>query len=72
MKNQESWNIAQKIGAISMILTGIINGLVGLILVALNINNNIFEQIFFLTSVILMLVIDEVILRKNLNNKKNS
>jgi hypothetical protein len=72
MKNQESRDIAQRIGAISMILTSIINGLVGFILILLNIKSGDFELIFFLSSVILMLVIDEVILRKYLNNKKNS
>jgi uncharacterized membrane protein YfcA len=68
MKSRKSWDIAQKIGAISMILTGIINGLVGLILVVLNISNNIFELIFFLFTIILMLIMDEMKLRKNVSN----
>jgi uncharacterized membrane protein len=72
MKNQEAWDIAQKIGAINMIIMGIINGLVGLILVVLNISNNIFELIFFLSTAVIMLIISEIKLKKYLNNKKNS
>jgi uncharacterized membrane protein len=72
MKNKNSWDIAQRIGAISIILTGIINGLVGLILIILNMSNDIFELTFFLLTVVIMLIIDEIKLRKGLNNKKNS
>jgi uncharacterized membrane protein len=67
MKNQKSWDMAQKIGAINMIIMGIINGIVGLVLLVLNISNSILELIFFLSTVVIILIVSEIRLRSYLS-----
>jgi uncharacterized membrane protein len=69
MKNQTSWDYAQKIGAFGFIIVGLFLNLLGFIFLLLNFNNEILEMIIFITSMIMMLITDEMMLRKYLKKK---
>ncbi|KAA8673306.1 SdpI family protein [Clostridium sp. HV4-5-A1G] len=76
MKNQDTWNVSQKCGGISMMLFGCINGILGIwaIIQPLGINNGKVQLLFLLTGAVVMIVIDEIYLRKLFNkdgSKKN-
>lgn len=69
MKNQETWDSAQQYGGFSMIIFGIINGFFGAwsYLQPMNVNNQNAQLLFLVIGSVLMIVIDEVHLRKLFN-----
>ncbi len=69
MKNQDTWKIAQRNGGITMIVLGIIYGILGILLVNLpaSINTYNFERLFLVLGVIVMIIVDEIRLRKIFN-----
>lgn len=68
MKNQDTWNVAQKYAANSMIILGIVCVVLGFILNQLIKNVNIgYQGIIVLIGVIAMLILDELHLRKVFN-----
>ncbi|WP_234117300.1 SdpI family protein [Clostridium hydrogenum] len=68
MKNQDTWKVAQKYSANSMIILGIVCIVLGFILNQLIKNVNIgYQGIIVLIGVIAMLILDEVHLKKVFN-----
>ncbi|MBP2032594.1 Na+/proline symporter [Clostridium algifaecis] len=69
MKNKDVWNVAQKYGGISMMILGLINAIIGIwsIFKPLIINNRKIQELFLLISVIVMIIVDEIHLRKVFN-----
>lgn len=64
MKNQKIWDYSQVIGANSMILVGVLLGVIGLIFYLVKINYYILELFIFLISFLLMIIVDEYKVRK--------
>lgn len=64
MKNQKTWDYAQLIGANSMMLTGVLLGAIGVIFYFTKLSNNVIELIIFLSSFIVMMILDEYKLKK--------
>lgn len=76
-KNQDTWDVAQKYGGVSMLILGIVNGIFGIwaIIQPIAINNEIVQLIVVLIGVIVMIVVDEIHLRKLFNkdgSRKNN
>ncbi|WP_251862266.1 SdpI family protein [Clostridium sp. Marseille-Q2269] len=69
MKNKDTWIVAQKYGGFSMIIFGFIYGIFGAwsIIQPLPINNENMQALFLLIGSIIMLVVDELHLRKIFN-----
>lgn len=69
MKNQDTWDVAQKYGGYSMIVLGIANGIFGgwAAIQPLIVNGLIAQMIFLLIGVVVMLVVDEKHLSKIFN-----
>ncbi len=71
MKNQDTWNEAQRFSAISFIILGIVYVVLGLIIYLINqlfeAETILFEFIVFMAGVAINLIIDERHLRKNFN-----
>lgn len=77
MKNNDTWVISQKYGGLSMMIVGLINGVLGLffILIPLRIDTEIYQLLFSLISSVAMIIIDEIHLNKLFNkdgSRKNS
>ncbi|EJP6473927.1 SdpI family protein [Clostridium sp. L74] len=70
MKNQDTWDESQRYAGFSMIILGIIQGILGIFLIiqSINIDKESIQLLFLLIGVIVMLIIDEKHLR-NLFNK---
>ncbi|ENK1243947.1 SdpI family protein [Clostridium botulinum] len=70
MKNQDTWNESQRYAGLSMIILGIVQGILGILLIIqpINIDKESIQLLFLLIGVIIMLIIDEKHLR-NLFNK---
>lgn len=69
MKNQDTWDEAQKLGGISLSIFGVVIGIFGLwsIIKPLDINNETALGVFLIVGVIVMIIIDEMKLRKIFN-----
>lgn len=69
MKNQDTWDTAQKYGGFSMIILGIANGIFGIwaAIQPLIVNGLAAQMIFLLIGVVVMLVTDEKHLSKIFN-----
>lgn len=69
MKNKDTWDEAQKYSGVSMIILGIISLLLAIIsyLVKGLLANESFQLLFMLIGTIIMIIIDEVHLRKIFN-----
>ena len=69
MKNKDTWDEAQKYSGVSMIILGIISLLLAIIsyLVKGLLENESFQLLFMLIGVVIMIIIDEVHLRKIFN-----
>lgn len=70
MKDIKSWNYAQKIGAYSFIIIGIIDFILGLIFMLLNNKNYTIEMTIFVFSFVVMFVVDEIMIRKHIKGDK--
>ncbi|UAL60847.1 SdpI family protein [Clostridium sporogenes] len=70
MKNQDTWDESQRYAGLSMIILGIVQGILGILLIIqpINIDKESIQLLFLLIGVIIMLIIDEKHLR-NLFNK---
>lgn len=70
MKNQNTWDAAQKCGGFSMIIFGILNGIFGAwaYFQPMNVNNQKSQLLFLVIASLAMIVIDEIYLRKLFNN----
>ena len=68
MKNQDTWDESQKYSGFTMIILGVINGIVAIIssMNVININENI-QLLVLLIGTIIMIIIDEIHLRKIFN-----
>lgn len=70
MQDQTSWNLAQKLGALSFLILGLFLNIMGLLLLIFNFNNEILELLLFIISMISMVIIDEIMLKKCLKKKR--
>lgn len=70
MKDIKSWNYAQKIGAYSFIIIGLIYLVIGLLFLLFNYSNNSIEMIIFLFGFCVMFITDEIIVRKHIKGDK--
>jgi uncharacterized membrane protein len=69
MKNQDTWNEAQKYSANSLLILGFIFVALGFILSKLiETVSNGYQVVLFLIGIVIMLIFDEVHLRKIFNN----
>jgi len=68
-KNQDTRDVSQKHSGFSMIIAGIINGLLGSwsIIKPMSINGNSMQLVFLLLSIIIILIIEELHLTKLFN-----
>lgn len=69
MKNQDTWDVAQKHSGLSMIILGVINGILGSwsIIQPMAINKETVQLLFLLIGSTVMIVIEEIHLRKLFN-----
>lgn len=69
MKNQETWDLAQKHGGLSMIILGFLNGIFGIwaTIQPIAINNEFVQMSFLLIGSAFMIVFDEIYLKKLFN-----
>ncbi|MCY6356429.1 SdpI family protein [Clostridium sp. ZS2-4] len=69
MKNQDTWDVAQKHSGFSMMILGVINGIFGSwsIIQPMAINKEIVQLLFLLIGTAGMIFIEEIHLRKLFN-----
>jgi len=70
MKNIKSWNYAQKIGAYSFIIVGLVDFILGIIFMLFNNKNYTIEMTIFLLSFVIMFVVDEIKIKKYIKGDK--
>lgn len=66
MKNKDAWNVAQKLGGKSMMILGFINVVFGTfaLIIPLKINNEFIQLLFLILGSAVMIIFDELTLRK--------
>lgn len=69
MKNQEIWDYAQKLGALNLMYAGILIGVFGLLFILLDISNELLELLIFIFILILMIIVDEIVLKREFKNQ---
>lgn len=69
MKNQDTWNVSQKHSGFSMIILGIVNGVLAIwsIIQPFAINMRTVQLLFLLIGAIVLIAIEEINLRKIFN-----
>ena len=70
MNNIKSWNYAQKIGAYSFIIVGLIDLVLGLIFIIFNNKNYTIEITIFLLSIVIMFIVDEIMIKRHVKGDK--
>lgn len=69
MKNKDTWDVAQKLGGYSLIIFGITNAFFGLLANSFSggANTEKYQLLFLVVGSVIMLIIDEMHLRKIFN-----